>query len=422
MALEERTVEIHRLLATEDLRYQKITFDDGISTEGNDRAGTADAIFPDSLAGKSVLDVGCNYGYFCFEAAHRGATHVVGLDFDPDSIRKATKIGKIKGIDVQFRLFDADRDQIDGKFNYVLCLNLLHHLRDPIAALDRLIASAEETLVIETPLLSRKSTRKIFNAASWRLLPGFVTRLILGRAAVIVVGTGRKYFEATFFLTPEALRCLLEQRGCFRSIRLERSPYGNRFICIAEKAEIDELLMIAGPSCAGKSTLIKAIIEGKEPALERELSSNQTAAWQTADATRIATLLSSRAEKILFQYNIMRPWLNGPNNYRLDYSLNVLECAKKVRTVTLLTAQSDLLARWQQREIEPRTRKGKYRGRRRKLKPLKAYQTPGMIVHFYDNWFDYLAHLPGTHSILDTRQLPYRLQPLGAWRELRTTL
>lgn len=423
-ALDERTAEIHRLLAAENFHYQRITFGDGITTQGNDRAGTADVIFPDSLTGKSVLDVGCNYGYFCFEAVQRGATRVLGLDFDPDSIRKARKIGAIKGTDAQFRIFDADRDQIDEKFSYVLCLNLLHHLRDPIATLDRLIASASETLVIEAPLMSRKNAKKIFNreiSTTWRLLPTFVARLMLNRLAVIALGTGRKYFEASFFFTPVALRCLLEQRGCFRSIRLQPSPYKDRFICVAEKVEIDELVMISGPSCAGKSTLIKAIIEGRQEALERELSSNPTVPWQVADANQIADLSSGHAPKVLFHYSIMRPWLNGPNNYRLDHSLKILDCAKKLHTVTLLTAQSDLLARWQQREIAPRTRNGKYRGRRRKLKVLKAFETPEMAIHLYDGWFNHLAELPGTHGILDMRQLPYRLQPLEAWRDLRAT-
>src|SRR5690242_381830 len=33
-----------------------------------------------SFDGKSVLDVGCNEGFFCFKAAAGGATKVVGID------------------------------------------------------------------------------------------------------------------------------------------------------------------------------------------------------------------------------------------------------------------------------------------------------------------------------------------------------
>jgi SAM-dependent methyltransferase len=35
---------------------------------------------PTSLKGKSVLDIGCNEGFFCAEAVRRGATRVLGLD------------------------------------------------------------------------------------------------------------------------------------------------------------------------------------------------------------------------------------------------------------------------------------------------------------------------------------------------------
>lgn len=36
-------------------------------------------LFPD-LAGKSVLDLGCGYGWHCKYAVERGAVHVLGID------------------------------------------------------------------------------------------------------------------------------------------------------------------------------------------------------------------------------------------------------------------------------------------------------------------------------------------------------
>lgn len=424
MALDQRTANIQRLLAEEEFRYQKITFSGGITTEGDDRADTANLALPDTLAGKSVLDVGCRYGFFCFEAVRRGAKRVLGLDFDPDAIRKARKIEAIEGTGAQFRLFDAERDRMDEKFDYVLCLNLLHHLRDPIATLDRLIACTGDRLVIEAASMSRKDAKKIFDRgkpATWGLWPMPVARPMLDRLAIIAMGADRKYFEANFFFTPEGLRRLLAQRGCFRSIRVQPSPFKGRFICVAEKAAVDELVLVAGPSCAGKSTLIDAILQGGQPALDRELSPNPADSWNVVYPNHIADLPAGRVPKVLFHYDILRPWLNGPYNHRRDRSLEIVDCAEKTQTVTLLTGQSDLWARWHRREIEPLTRRGRYRGRRRQLKVLRAYETAETVVHLYDRWFDHLLELPGTHSILDTRQSEYRLQPLETWRDLRGT-
>ena len=69
--------DIRKLIAREDFRYQKIELPYGMSTGGKDRSATAKAIFPDDLTGKTVLDVGCRYGYFCFEALKRGASRAV---------------------------------------------------------------------------------------------------------------------------------------------------------------------------------------------------------------------------------------------------------------------------------------------------------------------------------------------------------
>ncbi|HXV25481.1 MAG TPA: methyltransferase domain-containing protein [Alphaproteobacteria bacterium] len=421
----DRLSRIQQLLQEEEFKYQKITFDVGVETEGDDRSGTADLIFPESLTGKSVLDVGCRYGFFCFDAAKRGAARVLGLDFDPDAIRKARKIEAIEGTGARFELFDAERDRVDDKFDYVLCLNLLHHLRDPIATLDRLIACTRDKLVIEAASLSRKDAKKIFDRekpATWGLWPIPFARPVLDRLAIIAMGADRKYFEANFFFTPEGLRRLLAQRGCFRSIKTKSSPFKGRFVCIAEKVAIEDLVVIAGPSCAGKSTLIEELRSGKHPELSRELSLCGGKSWEVAYPNHIAELPAGRISQMLFHYDILRPWLNGPYNHRRDRSLEILDCSRSCHTVTLLAAPADLLQRWTKREIEPLTRRGKYRGRRRQLKVVRAFEKAQSVAHLYQRWFDYLAELPGRHSILDTRVRPYGLLPTQAWPELRASL
>src|SRR5438552_2149855 len=37
---------------------------------------------PEDLTGRSVLDIGCNGGFYCFELARRGAARVLGIDSD----------------------------------------------------------------------------------------------------------------------------------------------------------------------------------------------------------------------------------------------------------------------------------------------------------------------------------------------------
>lgn len=59
------------------------------------------------VAGKSVVDLGCNLGYFAFRAARRGATRVLGCDVDPAVIRTARELARLHGLDnVEFSACD----------------------------------------------------------------------------------------------------------------------------------------------------------------------------------------------------------------------------------------------------------------------------------------------------------------------------
>ena len=42
--------------------YQRIELPYGLATKGSDRTPSSDAILPDDLTGKSVLDIGCQIG------------------------------------------------------------------------------------------------------------------------------------------------------------------------------------------------------------------------------------------------------------------------------------------------------------------------------------------------------------------------
>src|SRR5947209_12442454 len=44
---------------------------------------------PQNLAGKSVLDIGCNAGFYSLEMKRRGAARVLGIDFDAGYLAQA---------------------------------------------------------------------------------------------------------------------------------------------------------------------------------------------------------------------------------------------------------------------------------------------------------------------------------------------
>ncbi|GAB3652386.1 TIGR04290 family methyltransferase [Ramlibacter alkalitolerans] len=95
-------------------------------------------VIPQDLAGKSVLEIGCNAGFYSFEMKKRGASRVVGIDFDDYYLNQARFAAEVLGFeDVDFRRMSVyDIGALGEKFDIVLFMGLVYHLRHPLLALD----------------------------------------------------------------------------------------------------------------------------------------------------------------------------------------------------------------------------------------------------------------------------------------------
>ncbi len=104
-------------------------------------------LFPQDLSGKSLLDVGCHFGFWCFEAANRGASKVVGLDrggvestgfkksgitlsgqqvFDMNN-RVVNEWDRYKNC--EFNIINLGKEwKSFGKFDIVMCCSVYHHI------------------------------------------------------------------------------------------------------------------------------------------------------------------------------------------------------------------------------------------------------------------------------------------------------
>lgn len=92
---------------------------------------------PDDMTGKSVLDIGCNAGFYSLEMKRRGAARVLGIDTDERYLRQARFAAEMKDMDVEFRRMPVwDVAALGEKFNLVIFMGVLYHLRHPLLALD----------------------------------------------------------------------------------------------------------------------------------------------------------------------------------------------------------------------------------------------------------------------------------------------
>ncbi|WP_437606782.1 TIGR04290 family methyltransferase [Sorangium sp. So ce834] len=100
--------------------------------------GFAHAI-PADLTGKTVLDIGCNAGFYALEMKRRGAARVLGIDSDDDYLAQARFAAEVSGVDIEFRNLSVyDVGSLGERFDLVLFMGVLYHLRHPLLALDLL--------------------------------------------------------------------------------------------------------------------------------------------------------------------------------------------------------------------------------------------------------------------------------------------
>lgn len=107
---------------------------------------------PASLEGWTVLDIGCNAGYYSFELARRGA-RVTAIDVDPHYLRQARwAAGELGLADrVEFRQMQVyELARIDEQFDLVWFMGVLYHLRHPLLALDIIRRRTRRLMVMQT--------------------------------------------------------------------------------------------------------------------------------------------------------------------------------------------------------------------------------------------------------------------------------
>lgn len=112
------------------------------------------AALPHDLSGRSVLDIGCNSGFYAIEMKRRGADRVLGVDADKDYLAQARFAAQVTGLDIEFRALSVyDVEALGETFDIVLFMGVLYHLRHPLLALDLIHAHVARDLLVFQSML-----------------------------------------------------------------------------------------------------------------------------------------------------------------------------------------------------------------------------------------------------------------------------
>jgi SAM-dependent methyltransferase len=114
---------------------------------------------PGDLSGKTVLDIGCNTGFFSFECEKRGAERVVALDVR--EIPAFFAVRKLLDSKVEFvrkNIYDITPSDL-GKFDLVLCGSLLLHLTDLFLSIRIIRGVTKEQAILSTEIMLDEDVR-----------------------------------------------------------------------------------------------------------------------------------------------------------------------------------------------------------------------------------------------------------------------
>jgi len=118
-------------------------------------------LIPDDLQGATVLDIGCNGGFYCIQMKRRGAERVLGIDVDDRYLNQARFAAEQLSLDIEFEKRSVyEVANLAGQFDYVIFMGVFYHLRYPLYALDNIVKKVGKKLIFQTMVRGSESIRR----------------------------------------------------------------------------------------------------------------------------------------------------------------------------------------------------------------------------------------------------------------------
>jgi tRNA (mo5U34)-methyltransferase len=299
--------------------FHRIELGDGIVTKTESAVGEpvehprptwekVRACLPEDVSGKSVLDVGCNAGFYAVALKSRGAGRVVGVDSQRSLVRQAAFVRDVLGLDIEYRrssVYDLDPREL-GQFDVVLALGLIYHCKHLVLALERLYAVTRELLILETAVFPPRKSPGSFAYDVGGLRP------TLHPLAYVENPPDAKEAVYNWFLPGvESLRALLKNVG-FDSVEVFPATHTDRAILACRKREAypdsrsiaylaAALYTEEGPSRCGAGEVISFRVRAENTGLARWLREGEPETGR--GAVHLAAHLLSADEEPLSWYH-----------------------------------------------------------------------------------------------------------------------
>ncbi len=398
-------------------------------------------IFDGCEAGQSFLHAGCRDLSLCVKAAELGLTaSACTLERDVLARRHGDAADRTGSLKVERR--DLERQGLQGRFDTVYCGAYLREARNPVGVLETLIAATRRRLVLQLEL---RQAERISRDRS--LIGGDVLRRL---PAIYLAPWKRKHgVDQSFYMTETAAVALLKTlRQDFAKVEVFDAG-GRRPLIVASKRRIRTLHIIAGVNAIGKSTLLDKLRSGEKSEVADEMAFDLSKPWYFTTYAHLLRETEVAFDCLVAQYNITAPLVHGALHGNHHGLQDLIESADTVDVTTMWLAPEEQRARYHQdrvpdtvfaRDLYNRRKIAKRRDvhgreniapkesflrglfyvrsaytRRKADRLLSIYGDRQTYLNMYDDWFDFLEHMPATARVL-YQQPDYHTVSIDEWR------
>ncbi len=190
-------------------------------------------------------------------------------------------------------------------------------------------------------------------------------------------------------------------------------------------------MLLAGPACVGKTTVVDGLEAGRLPSLSERLGLEDLSSWTYLTANDLPALQESRLERMMLHYSLPGPWDQKHGTEADPYGRirGLIESSDEVTFVTFWASPKALLERVKTRRarlliecLNIVLMRANLQSITRLRRRQKAYSNPDHIFLSFNDWFEFCdAHAAKAHWVVDTTEQTPELLSLPEFRESRRT-
>jgi len=194
--------------------------------------------------------------------------------------------------------------------------------------------------------------------------------------------------------------------------------------------QIDRLVIIAGPTCAGKSTLIEKLLKGGYPSFSEKLRLGNSSSWKHFDASHLHNVQEPNIDQIILHYDILYR-LRKYKKYENDKVIDIFKKSKNIIIGTLWANNEILIQRLLLRKkkliqlILLDLKTANIFGALKKIywvrhlfrpSPDQIYMNPNRLSSLYSNWLKFCKrYAVEAHWIINTMEDIPAIDTLSGW-------